>query len=80
MLSSTRKRQAEAMGMSVELVRSDAFTGAKAEHQSLAVRMMSSVIEFVLNAAHRAADEVVYAIREDIRHGRISRDPKDWEL
>lgn len=24
-------------------------------------------------------DEVVYTIRADIRHGQLSRDPKDWE-
>jgi hypothetical protein len=67
------------MEMSVDVVGFDTLVAAKAGRQPLAARMMSSVIAGVVGAAHRVANEVIYAIREDIRHGRISRDPKDWE-
>ena len=62
--------------MSIQLVGADAFGASRPGRQPLAARM----IAIVAGIAHRIADEVVYAIREDFRHGRISRDPKDWEL
>jgi hypothetical protein len=61
--------------MSVQLVGVDTLGAAKVGHQPLATRM----IAIVVGVAHKIADEVVYTIREDFRHGRISRDPKDWE-
>jgi hypothetical protein len=38
------------------------------------------MIAGVVRVAHKIADEVVYTIRRDARNGRISRDPKDWEI
>ncbi len=61
--------------MSVQLVGVDTLAVAKAGRQPLAARM----IAIVVGVAHKIADEVVYTIREDFRHGQISRDPKDWE-
>jgi hypothetical protein len=37
------------------------------------------MIAIVVSVARKIADEVVYTLREDLRHGKISRDPKDWE-
>ena len=65
--------------MSVQLVGIDTFGTAKARHQPLAARMIAKTIAIVVGVAHKIADEVVYMIREDLRHGQISRDPKDWE-
>jgi len=49
---------------------------ARVGHEPLAMR----TIAIVVRVARKITDEVIYTIREDLRHGRISRDPKDWEL
>jgi hypothetical protein len=59
--------------MSVQVVGVDTVGAAKVGHQPLAARVIAKAIP------HKIADEVVYTIREDFRHGQISRDPKDWE-
>ena len=65
--------------MSVQLVGVDTLGTAKVGHQPLAARMIAKTVAIVVGVAHKIADEVVYTIREDFRHGQISRDPKDWE-
>ena len=65
--------------MSAQLVGIDTLGTAKVGHQPLAARMITSTIAVVVGVAYKIADEVVYMIREDFRHGQISRDPKDWE-
>ena len=66
--------------MSVQLIGADILGAAKVGHQPIAARMIARTIAIVVSIVHRIADEVVYTIREDVRHGQISRDPKDWEL
>ena len=65
--------------MSAQVVGIDTFGKAKVGHQPLAARMITSTIAVVVGVACKFADDVVYTIREDFRHGQISRDPKDWE-
>ena len=65
--------------MSVQVVGIDTFGKAKVGHQPLVALMIVKTIAIVMGVAHKIADEVVYTIREDLRHGQISRDPKDWE-
>ena len=65
--------------MSVQLVGVDTLGTANVGHQPLAARMIATTMAIVAGVAHKIADEVVYTIREDFRHGQISRDPKDWE-
>ena len=65
--------------MSAQLVGIDTLGTANVGHQPLAARMITSAIAVVVGVAYKIADEVVYSIREDFRHGQISRDPKDWE-
>ena len=61
--------------MSVQSVEIDTLIAAKVGHEPLATR----IVAIVGRVACTIADEVVYMLREDHRHGRISRDPKDWE-
>ena len=63
--------------MALQLV--DTFEAAKVGHRSPAAPMLAKTIAIVVGVAYKIADEVVYMIREDLRHGQISRDPKDWE-
>ena len=65
--------------MSVQLVGVDTLGTAKVGYQPIAARMIARMVSIVVGVAHKIADEVVYTIREDLRHGQISRDPKDWE-
>ena len=65
--------------MSVQLVGVDTLGTAKVGYQPIAARMIARMVSIVVGVAHKIADEVVYTIREDFRHGQISRDPKDWE-
>ena len=65
--------------MSVQLVGVDAPGAANVGHRSLAARVKAKTVSIVVGVAYKIADEVVYTIREDFRHGRISRDPEDWE-
>ena len=62
--------------MSVQSIGTDTLPTAKAGKEPLATRMPA----IVMSLARRIADEIVYTLREDFRHGRMSRDPKDWEL
>jgi hypothetical protein len=41
--------------------------------------VIAKAVSIAAGIAHKIADEVVYTIREDFRHGQISRDPEDWE-
>ena len=61
--------------MSVQSVEVETLVVARVGHAPLATR----VLAIVASVAHKIADEVTYMIREDLRHGQISRDPKDWE-
>jgi hypothetical protein len=61
--------------MSLQSVEVEALLVARVGRETLATRMMA----FVAGVAHKTAEEVAYMIREDLRHGLISRDPKDWE-
>ena len=45
-----------------------------------AVRLVATTIPIIASVARRLVDEVVYTIGVDLNHGRMSRDPKDWEL
>jgi hypothetical protein len=65
--------------MSVQLAGVETLGAANVGHRPLVARMIAKTIAIVVGVAHKIADEVVYMIREDLRHGRISRDPKDWE-
>ena len=60
--------------MSIQLAGVDAFGAAEAGKKPLAARMMA----IVMGIGRKIFDEVGYTLREDLRHGRISRDPKDW--
>ena len=62
--------------MSVQLVGFDTAGAAEAGRRPLAAR----TIAMIAGILRRIADEAVYMLREDSRHGRMSRDPKDWEL
>ncbi len=61
--------------MSLQSVEVEALLVARVGRATLATRMMA----VVASVAHKIAEEVAYMIREDLRHGLISRDPKDWE-
>ncbi len=65
--------------MSVQLVGIDTLGTASVGHQPLAARTVATTMSLVVRVAHKIADEIVYMIREDFRHGQISRNPKDWE-
>lgn len=65
--------------MSVQVVGADAFGTRGERRQPLAARIVASTISIIAGLTHRIIEEVVYTIREDLSHGRISRDPKDWE-
>ena len=45
----------------------------------LATRVMTKTISVIVGLARRIFEEVVYMIREDLKHGRIQREPEDWE-
>ena len=45
----------------------------------LAARVITKTISVIVSIARRIVEEVVYTIREDIRHGQIQRIPEDWE-
>jgi hypothetical protein len=62
--------------MAVQLVGIDTLGTASVGPRPIAARMIAVVVR----VAHKIADEVVYTIRCDTRNGRISRDPKDWEV
>ena len=64
--------------MSVQQVGNDTLGRSNAIHQLLAARMIATTRAVVARVANKIAEEVVYTIREDFRHGLISRDPKDW--
>ena len=64
--------------MSVQLVEVDTLKAARVRHQSLVARRIAQTIAIVVGAGYRIGGEVVYIIRKDVRHGRISRDPNDW--
>ena len=63
--------------MSVQLFGADIAPAPNAGHRGLAA--IAKTVSVVVDVVHRIADEVVYTLREDFRHGQISRDPKDWE-
>jgi hypothetical protein len=65
--------------MSVQMVGVDTLGAAKIDHRQLATRVIAKAVSIAAGIAHKIADEVVYTIREDFRHGQISRDPEDWE-
>ncbi|TPK61493.1 hypothetical protein FJ930_27575 [Mesorhizobium sp. B2-4-15] len=65
--------------MFIEVLEVDSFGKAKVGHQPLAARIFAKTLTAVVGVAYKIADEVVYTIRADIRHGQMSRDPKDWE-
>jgi hypothetical protein len=60
--------------MSVQLVGFDTAGASDAGRRPLAAR----TIAMIAGILRRIADEAVYMLREDSRHGRMSRDPKDW--
>ncbi|MER9197563.1 hypothetical protein NKI51_32100 [Mesorhizobium australicum] len=65
--------------MSVQLFAGEILGAAKTGHRRLAERVIAKTVSTFVGFAHKMADEVAYAIREDFRHSQISRDPKDWE-
>lgn len=65
--------------MSVHLVGIDTFGAVNDGHRTLAARVFAKTISIIVTLTHKFVQEVVYIIREDLNHGRISRDPKDWE-
>lgn len=65
--------------MSVQIEWQATLRGSHLRHRAHAARMISAAISIGIGVAHKIAEEVLYALREDFRHGQISRDPKDWE-
>ncbi|CAN7482762.1 hypothetical protein LJR234_003457 [Mesorhizobium amorphae] len=65
--------------MSVQLFGEGIVGATNAGHRRLAARAIVRAVSTFAGVAHKIADEVVYTIREDFRHGHTSRDPKDWE-
>lgn len=63
--------------MSVQLFGADIAPASNAGQRGLAA--IAKTVSVVVDVVHRIAGEVVYMLREDFRHGQISRDPKDWE-
>jgi hypothetical protein len=61
--------------MSVQSIEHEPRVLATGGYASLVARM----IAIGRAVARGVADEVMYMLREDLRHGRISRDPEDWE-
>ena len=45
----------------------------------LATRVMTKTVSVIVGLARGIVEEVVYTIREDLKHGRIQREPEDWE-
>jgi hypothetical protein len=66
--------------MTTDLVGVGTLGSANDGDRPFAVRLVAKTISIIGGVARKLVDEIVYTIREDLSHGRISRDPKDWEL
>jgi hypothetical protein len=65
--------------MSMRLFAIDKPGAVNDGHLPLAVRVFAKTIFVIVTVTNRIFQEVVYTIREDIRHGQIQRIPEDWE-
>ncbi len=45
----------------------------------LAAGVFAKTISVIVTVTNRIFQEILYTIREDIRHGQIQRIPEEWE-
>jgi hypothetical protein len=66
--------------MTTDIVEVGTLGAADDGTRPFAARLVTKTISIVAGSGRKLVDEFVYAIREDLGHGRLSRDPKNWEL
>jgi hypothetical protein len=65
--------------MSTQEIGFSTLEAGNAGDRQLATRVVTKTISVIVGLAGRIVEEVVYTIREDLKHGRIQREPEDWE-
>ena len=65
--------------MSMRLVAVDKLGAVNDGHLPLAARVFANAISLMVTVLKTIVQEVIYTVREDVRHGQIQRIPEDWE-
>jgi hypothetical protein len=65
--------------MTTQEIGFSALEAATPSIRPLAIRVLARTISIIAGIARVIAAEVVYMIREDLSHGRMRREPEDWE-